>query len=83
MSNGYEPVSIAIEHLLARLVSVGDINEVVFRDEAGQVHQTHDVIRDLFVRAGESFLLLGRGQLVRLDHVFSINGQPVGRAGVA
>lgn len=83
MSNGYQPVSIATEHLLTRLVSAGEINEVVFRDEAGQVRQVHDVIRDLFVRAGESFLLLGRGQLVRLDHVFSINGQAVTSVGAA
>lgn len=83
MSNGYQPVDTATETLLARLVSAGDINEVVFRDESGQVQQVHDVIRDLFVRAGESFLLLGRGQLVRLDHVFSINGRPVSRAGIA
>ncbi|MDX1635884.1 MAG: hypothetical protein R3280_14690 [Marinobacter sp.] len=83
MSNGYQPVSIATEQLLARLVSAGEISEVVYRDEAGQVQQVHDVLRDLFVRAGESFVLLGRGQLVRLDHLFSVNGQVVTGAGAA
>lgn len=83
MSNGYQPVSCATEALLARMVSSGEIAEIFYRDEAGQVQQVHDVIRDLFVRAGESFVLMQRRQLIRLDHILSIDGQPLENGGPA
>lgn len=77
MSNGYRQVECAAHVSLTRHITAGQIVEVVFRDESGQVQTVHDVIRDLFLRAGEEFLLLGRGQLVRLDHVFLVNGEPM------
>lgn len=77
MSNGYRQVECEAHVSLTRFITEAHIVEVVFRDESGQVQTVHDVIRDLFLRAGEEFLLLGRGQLVRLDHVFLVNGEPV------
>lgn len=77
MSNGYRQVECSTRVSLTRYITGGQVVEVVFRDESGQVQTVHDVIRDLFLRAGEEFLLLGRGQLVRLDHVFLVNGEPV------
>ena len=83
ISNGYQPVECATRTLLTRVLMSHDVVEVVFRDESGQIQHYHDVIRDLFNRAGEEFLLLGRGQLVRLDHVVMINGHAVRQTGVA
>jgi Rho-binding antiterminator len=31
----------------------------------------------LFSRAGRDFVFLGRGQMVRLDHVLTLDGHPV------
>lgn len=82
-SNGYQPVECAMRALLTQVLMSQDVVEVVFRNEAGQIQHYHDVIRDLFNRAGEEFLLLGRGQLVRLDHVLMINGYRAGHTGAA
>ncbi|MEX0606215.1 MAG: hypothetical protein WD623_14995 [Marinobacter sp.] len=83
INNGYQPVECATRTLLTRVLMSHDVVEVVFRDESGQVQHYHDVIRDLFTRAGEEFLLLGRGQLIRLDHVIMISGHAVGQSGSA
>lgn len=83
ISNGYQPVGCAIHTLLTSFLTSGQVVEVIFKDESGQIQHYHDVIRDLFNRAGEEFLLLGRGQLVRLDHVLMVNGHAVGQSGVS
>ncbi|WP_228152564.1 MULTISPECIES: hypothetical protein [Marinobacter] len=54
--------------------------EIVYRDEAGQIQTVHDVVRDLFVRAGQEFLILGRGQLVRFDHLLVLDGRVINQA---
>ncbi|WP_166268098.1 hypothetical protein [Marinobacter caseinilyticus] len=83
LSNDYKPVRCATRTLLTQILTSQTVVEIVFKDESGQIQHYHDVIRDIFNRAGEEFILLGRGQLVRLDHVLVINGQAVGQSGVA
>jgi Rho-binding antiterminator len=51
------------------------MTEVLYRDSAGQMCLVHDVIRDLCSRAGQDFLLLGRGTMLPFDHVVTIDGQ--------
>lgn len=51
--------------------------EVVYRDSAGQICTVHDVVRDIFSRAGQDFILLGRGIMLPFDRVLMLNGQPI------
>ncbi len=67
--------SYSVQGMLREYLSTGTLTEVVYRDSAGQVCLVHDVIRDLFSRAGQDFLLLGRGTMLPFDHVITINGQ--------
>ncbi len=67
--------SYSVQGMLREYLSTGRLTEVVYRDSAGQVCLVHDVIRDLFSRAGQDFLLLGRGIMLPFDHVITINGQ--------
>jgi Rho-binding antiterminator len=66
-----------IQTLLHEYVTSSRLAEIVYRDDAGQIQTTHDVIRDLFSRAGQDFIHLGRGQMLRLDHVLTLDGHPV------
>lgn len=66
-----------IRILLRQYLTSAHLTEIVYRDDAGQVQTTHDVIRDLFSRAGQDFVYLGRGQMLRLDHVLTLDGRPV------
>lgn len=76
-SNAYHPVRCEIQNLLREYLTSSKLAEIVYRDDAGQVQTTHDVIRDLFSRAGQEFVFLGRGHMVRLDHVLTLDGRTV------
>lgn len=76
-SNAYHPARCEIQSLLREYLTSSKLAEIVYRDDAGQVQTTHDVIRDLFSRAGQEFIFLGRGHMVRLDHVLTLDGKTV------
>lgn len=76
-SNAYHPVRCEIHSLLREYLTSSRLVEIVYRDDAGQVQTTHDVIRDLFSRAGQEFVFLRRGHMVRLDHVLTLDGRTV------
>ncbi|MDX1756540.1 MAG: hypothetical protein R3175_10815 [Marinobacter sp.] len=75
MTNDYQPVGCAIQSALREYLQSGELVELIYRDESGQVQTVHDVVREMFSRAGEDFLLSGRGKLIRLDHLILLNGQ--------
>lgn len=77
MTNHYQPVGCAVQSALREYLQSSELVELVYRDESGQVQTVHDVVRDLFTRAGEDFLLSGRGKLIRLDHLMLLNGDPL------
>lgn len=79
-SNAYRPVRCEVHSLLREYLTSSRLAEVVYRDDAGQICTTHDVIRDLFSRAGQEFVFLGRGHMVRLDHVLTLDGKVVAGA---
>ena len=70
-----QPIPCEIRTLLREYLTSARLAEIVFRDDAGQIQTTHDVIRDLFSRAGQDFIYLGRGQMLRLDHVLTLDGR--------
>lgn len=81
MTNNYQPIDCSAHDILLEVATFHRTVEIVFRDEAGQIQAFHDRIRDVFTRAGEEFLLLGRGQLIRLDHLILVDGKPVTQGG--
>jgi Rho-binding antiterminator len=58
-------------------VSSAQLLEVVYRDSAGQICTVHDVVRDIFSRAGQDFIFLGRGTMLPFDRVLMLDGQQV------
>ncbi|SFM92781.1 MULTISPECIES: hypothetical protein [Marinobacter] len=65
----------SVQDMLREYLTTGRMAEVVYRDGAGQVCIAHDIIRDVFSRAGKDFILLGRGEMVGVDHVITIDGK--------
>ncbi|MEQ5834752.1 hypothetical protein EB809_01165 [Marinobacter sp. R17] len=76
MSHAYKPIDCAFHDALLEAATLRRLVEIVFRDEAGQIQTFHDRIRDVFTRAGEEFLVLERGQMIRLDHLLLVDGRP-------
>ncbi|AXS82696.1 MULTISPECIES: hypothetical protein [Marinobacter] len=67
--------SYAVQAMLREYLGSGKLIEVAYRDSAGQICLVHDVIRELCSRAGQDFLLLGRGTMLPFDHLITINGR--------
>ena len=65
----------SVQDMLREYLTTGRMAEVVYRDRAGQVCIAHDIIRDIFSRAGKDFILLGRGEMLGVDHVITIDGR--------
>lgn len=65
----------SVRGMLVEYLTSGRLAEVVYRDSAGQIRMVHDVIKDLFSRAGQEYILLGRGNMVSLDHVITLDGR--------
>ncbi|MCG7198945.1 hypothetical protein MD273_04300 [Marinobacter pelagius] len=65
----------SVQDMLREYLTSGRMAEVVYRDGAGQIRIAHDIIREVFSRAGKDFILLGRGELVGVDHVITIDGR--------
>lgn len=61
--------------LFLEYLSSGQLLEFVYQDSAGQVCTVHDVVRDVFSRPGQDFLLLGRGILLPFDRLLTVDGQ--------
>ncbi|MEX2473610.1 hypothetical protein [Marinobacter sp.] len=72
-----DPIHWSVQQLLREYLFSAQLLEIVYRDDAGQVRIVHDVIRDLFNRAGREFVLIGRGHLLRLDHIVTLDGVEV------
>lgn len=65
----------AARSMFREYLSCARLAEVVYRDSAGQICIVHDRIRDLFSRAGQDFILLGRGTLLPVDHILTVDGR--------
>lgn len=74
LSSATTSIHWSIQQTLHEYLSSAQLLEIVYRDDAGQVQIVHDVIRDLFSRAGREFVLIGRGQMLRLDHIVMLDG---------
>ncbi len=70
-----QSVPCEIQTLLREYLTSSRLAEIVYRDDAGQIQTIHDVIRDLFSRAGRDFIYLSRGQMLGLDHVLMLDGR--------
>jgi Rho-binding antiterminator len=75
--SSFATANLSTYELLRECLTSGALVEVVYRDSAGQVCTVHDIIQDLFSRAGRDFILLGRKTMVSIDHVLTLNGRPL------
>lgn len=75
--DGFRPINCETQNLIRHHLMSSRLVEIVYRDNAGQIQTTHDTIRDLFSRAGQEYLGLSRGQLLRLDHVLTLDGRVI------
>ena len=71
----YSPISCEFHDRLEDLATLQRPTRVCFRDRAGVLQQRDAIIADVFSSAGAEFLLLGSGDVLRLDQLVEVNGE--------
>lgn len=68
-----------LQSTLMQYLTTGRQAEIVFRDEAGQIQTVHGTVTNLFSRAGQDFVAMGGGKMIRLDQLITFDGLQASR----
>jgi len=71
----YSPINCSYYDVLESHATIGDLVEVVIKTEEGNNQTFSDRIINLETRKGEEFVIMGSGNVYRLDTIVSINGE--------
>lgn len=80
-SREYRPIACGLHDRLEALATTGGVVRIVARAPDGARRTLEDRLVDVFARGGEEFVRTGRGQLIRLDRLGSVDGVAFGEAG--
>ncbi len=75
----YRTINCSYYDQLEAYATLRTMCDIFFNDGAGERNE-RGIIADIFARDGAEYLRLNSGIEIRLDHLISINGQPVGTA---
>jgi Rho-binding antiterminator len=70
----YIPINCEFHDRLEDLATVRKVASIHYRDNDGAAKQRDAVIKDVFARGGEEYVVLSTGEQVRLDHLIEIDG---------
>ena len=71
----YTPISCDYYDELTLLIMRRKECPIIYKNEKGEEVTIKTVIKDIFTRNGEEFLLLPHGQEIRLDYLVSVAGK--------
>jgi Rho-binding antiterminator len=73
-SSDYRPIECGLHDRLEALATTGIVVQIVTRSSDGQRRVLEDRLVDVFARGREEFVRTGGGELIRLDHLESVDG---------
>jgi Rho-binding antiterminator len=73
-SSAYRPIACGLHDRLEALATTGSMVQIVIRSSDGQRRTLEDRLVDVFARGGEEFVRTRGGELIRLDHLESVDG---------
>ena len=73
-SSEYRPIACGLHDRLEALATTGDVVQIVTRSSDGARRTLEDRLVDVFASGGEEFVRTGGGELIRLDHLESVDG---------
>ena len=77
-SSEYRPIACGLHDRLEALATTGGVVQIVIRSSDGARRTLEDRLVDVFAREGEEFVRTGAGELIRLDHLESVDGVKFG-----
>lgn len=73
MNEKYIPIACSFHDLLLDRATRRSIVELEYTTAEG-LQQKEAVFKDVYTQKGEEFLLIGDGEIIRLDHIVSVDG---------
>ena len=74
-SSTYHPISCEFHDRLEDLATLRKPAHILYRDENEALHELSAVIKDVYAKDGEEFLLMGTGETLRLDRLVEVDGE--------
>ena len=71
----YKPINCDYYDVLTEKATMKSYCKIQYFSELHEFITTNAVIKDIFTKNGEEFILLATGELIRLDRLVSINGE--------
>ncbi|MFU8861564.1 MAG: hypothetical protein ACNA8K_14195 [Cyclonatronaceae bacterium] len=73
MTDKYKPISCTYHDILESVTVMKEVCHIVYVDEQQVQHTVKSRITDIFARAGEEYIKLENGTLIRLDRLRLVN----------
>lgn len=70
----YEPINCSFHDVLLEKATFRKVTEIVYHTTDGIQKQTKNVIKDVYTKRGEEFMLLDNEEVIRLDYIVSVDG---------
>ncbi len=70
----YEPINCSFYDVLLEKATFRKQVEIVYYTKDGEKETCKDIIKDVYTKNGEEFMLLKSETIVRLDHIYSVDG---------
>ena len=74
MKGKYIPIDCGFHDLLLDRATRRTVVALVYTDEAGVSKTKNTVIKDVYTKQKEEFLLMSDGEIIRLDQIVSVDG---------
>lgn len=70
----YKPISCSLHDELEARATLRKQSTILYRNEQNELETTVAIIKDIYTRSGEEFILLDNGMEIRLDKIEKIDG---------
>lgn len=70
----YEPINCSFYDVLLENATFRRRIVIVYNEMDGTQKEGNNIIKDVYTKNGEEFILLDDAKIIRLDHIVSVNG---------
>lgn len=78
MDQDYLPIDCDEHDVLLALATLRRPMRCTVRRPDGQVAELEGIIEDVYTSAGAEYMRVSEGSVVRLDHILTVDGRPMG-----
>jgi Rho-binding antiterminator len=70
----YHPINCSFHDILLENATFGKNIAIIYNEVEGTRKESNNIIKDVYTKNSEEFMLLDDGKIIRLDHIVSVDG---------